>query len=553
LLAKHDAFVPFSEGELFALKSKFADRFVVSERRFMTGDRDWNERKRLNPTLSVAFNGADGARKASVSSFLRLGPDEPLREKLELTTRHGWFSREDLANDSAPCPILIPDRLAERLGIRAEAVDAGGVTLSVNERPFHVVGIFTADSLSGLRDLDGRDLLPYDIERVANVDEVEAGFSVPDDSPRIAAERVIIAPLRDLKLGTVAYAHDVIASVAVDMKAVGFRKAKAEVDAHLEKTALPAFYGLDGVAYRGLRTRKVTLAGLLDLLVPLLIAGLTVLNTMRGSVYERRSEIYVYNAVGIAPRYILAMFFAEAFVYAVVGSVLGYLLSQGVGRILSSLGYTGGLNMTFTSLSTIYASLAIVVAVFVSTWFPARQAMEIAAPAEESGWRLPEPDGDELSFDLPFNFRQRGRVAVLAFFERWLNEHGEGSAGPFFAGLPELVLLDEPDPVTSELVPGLTTSVWLKPLDLAVSQTLLIQTPHDAETGQFKARLVLTRSSGTREAWLRLNHAFVAGLRRHFLHWRAVSGADRDEMFGDAKQKLEARYPELCQPSEVPA
>ena len=31
---------------------------------------------------------------------------------------------------------------------------------------------------------------------------------------------------------------------------------------------------------------------------------------MRGSVYERREEIFVYNAVGIAPRYVFAMFFS---------------------------------------------------------------------------------------------------------------------------------------------------------------------------------------------------------------------------------------------------
>ena len=114
---------------------------------------------------------------------------------------------------------------------------------------------------------------------------------------------------------------------------------------------------------------------------------------MRGSVYERSSEIFVYNAVGIAPRYVFFMFMAEAMVYAVVGSVLGFLLSQGVGRVLTELGWTGGLNMTYASLPTIYASLTIVAAVFISTYFPARSAMNIAKPADEAGWKLPEPEG----------------------------------------------------------------------------------------------------------------------------------------------------------------
>ena len=123
------------------------------------------------------------------------------------------------------------------------------------------------------------------------------------------------------------------------------------------------------------------------------MAALTVLNTMRGSVYERRDEIEVYNAVGIAPRYIFLMFFAEAFVYAVVGTVLGYLLSQGTGRVLTMLDLTGGMNMTFTSITTIYASLAVAAAVFISTYFPARSAMTIAKPTDDAGWRLPEPEG----------------------------------------------------------------------------------------------------------------------------------------------------------------
>jgi hypothetical protein len=223
---------------------------------------------------------------------------------------------------------------------------------------------------------------------------------------------------------------------------------------------------------------------------------------------------------------------------------LGYLLSQGVGRVLSALNLTGGLNMTFTSIATIYASLAIAAAVFISTWFPARSAMEIASPAEESGWKLPEPQGDTLAFDLPFNFGWRDRVAVLAFFDRWLNEHGEGSAGRFFAEPPRVGVATEPDPQTGGLVPEMRGLVWLKPFDLAVSQELRISTPSDPETDQFKARLELERRGGTREAWLRLNHAFVAALRRHFLHWRAVSDVERQEMFELAKLRLEERYPQ---------
>jgi hypothetical protein len=184
--------------------------------------------------------------------------------------------------------------------------------------------------------------------------------------------------------------------------------------------------------------------------------------------------------------------------------------------------------------------------VVVSTWFPARSAMEIAAPAEESGWRLPEPDGDLLAFDLPFTFQPRARIAVLSFFARFFAAHGEGSTGSFFAGSPELVVGSEPDARDGRLVPEMRVTVWLKPFDLAVSQEASIRAPFDSETGEFKARLELRRQSGTREAWLRLNESFVGELRRHFLHWRAVTESEQDELFHEAKAALEQRHPELA-------
>jgi len=88
-------------------------------------------------------------------------------------------------------------------------------------------------------------------------------------------------------------------------------------------------------------------------------------------------------------------------------------------------------------------------------------------------------------------------------------------------------------------VPGLSTTIWLKPFDLGASQRLEILLPVDSETGEFAACVTLTRLSGTRESWVRLNQAFVAVLRQHFLYWRAVSPAERRTLFAEARQMLE--------------
>ena len=50
--------------------------------------------------------------------------------------------------------------------------------------------------------------------------------------------------------------------------------------------------------------------------------------------------------------------------------------------------------------------------------------------------------------------------------------------------------------------------------------------------------MILTRISGTREAWMRLNKPFVAAVRRQFLHWRAVDDDQKATLFAAAQALL---------------
>jgi hypothetical protein len=274
----------------------------------------------------------------------------------------------------------------------------------------------------------------------------------------------------------------------------------------------------------------------LELLVPILIAALTVFSTMRGSVYERRSEIYVYNAVGIAPNHVFFMFMAEACVYAVVGAVMGYILSQGTGRLLTALDLTGGMKMDYSSIETIYASLAIMGSVLLSTIVPARDAAKLAAPSDTNSWTVPKADGDSMIFNLPFTFTAHDRVAVISYFNRWLDANGAGSSGPFFCSPPEAILSvrKKAGTETDELVPAVGSTVWLKPYDLGVSQRMEISLPTDPETGEYVARITLTRLSGNTSGWNRTLIPFMGILRKQFLNWRATTDDERREMFTEA-------------------
>ena len=559
LLIKKENFVPITDAEVFAFRSKYGEQYEVCPRRFLLGGRDWQTTKRGNPKLDMTYRDASGIPHSyEFHSLLQMASQEPLHNQIKMVGKQAWFTPEQEQDGSGDIPIFISDKAASSVGISPDLIASkAGVSVQINGSAYKVIGIFTADSVNQLRDLDGLDLRPFNIETVQNLvaDVRNGSLVVKDDAPRIPAEELFISPLRDIGTMTGHVGDSTVtfglvnSSLAISMPHAGYKEASQQIVSFMEQIAQPVFYGLDGEAYKGKRTREVTLAGLVDLIIPLIIAGLTVLNTMSGSVYERRDEIFVYNAVGIAPRYVFFMFMAEALVYAVVGSVLGYFISQGVGRILTDLGWTGGLNMTYTSLSTIYASLTIMAAVFVSTYFPARSAMEIAKPTDEAGWKLPEADGDTLAFDLPFNFLSRGRMAVLSFFDRYLLDHAEGGMGTFSAATPRLAVQTLE---SGESIPCLETTVWLKPFDLAVSQKVTISMPRDEETGQFKARIVITRLSGTRESWLRLNRSFVLLVRRHFLYWRAVGPAEQEEMFLEAKAKFEREMLNTA-PGLVPA
>jgi hypothetical protein len=540
MLIKPERFEPISEAEFFALRNRYEHKYTVTPRRMVVGMQGW-DRINYNPVIEAVHEPTnDIARRKQALSILELAPEEPLRDRIRLLTHTGWFTKEMVKTEIDVPPVLIPEPMAAALNIRPSDVEAGGVKIKLSGKQVRVHGIYDPASLAGLRDLDGRDLLPFDIEAMRTVQILGNSVLAEDNDPRLGADGIVIAP----KAIGVTGANGVnrLVSVAVCMPELTYKGAKKEIDQYLEQSGQATYYGLGGITYRGKRAREKSFAGLLELLIPLVIAAMTVLNTMRGSVYERRDEIFVYNAVGIAPRYIFVMFISEAFVYSVVGSVLGYLLSQGLGKALTALGWTGGLNMTFASLNTIYASLAIMVAVFISTLFPARSAMQMAAPAEDAGWKLPTPEDDRMTFALPFTFGPRDRIAVLAFFHRFFADHGEGSAGRFFADVPALGIDRMPAGAapTTGYLPELATTIWLKPFDLGVSQELRIAMPTDPETGEFIARITLTRLSGTRESWVRLNEPFVALLRRHFLYWRAVSPAERKTMFDEARGLLEA-------------
>lgn len=552
LMRRDPQFIPLTEAELANWRQLYGLRFPVTQHYWLTSE--LNPQYGLkNPEIIIdrefMIDGQKGQGRVTASAAITMDSAEPQFSGIEryLLTNRGWFPKMP-----APNYILIPDTYARELQVKVSDVNAGGVMVNIRNEQYEIYGIYDSARMTNHTGLDGESIMPYDLNSLQSLGRSSSGttYVVPEKIQRLRSTQVVITnkpiilqPLeRNVAISCMVLFPSkdyTLEGETTVQKGITIKEQRELVTEYLERVGTGSYYAIDGISYYGSRERKKTLGGLLGLIIPILLASMTVFNTMRGSVFERKDEIYVYNAVGIAPNHVFFMFMAEACVYAVIGAMLGYLLSQVTGTVLTALNVTGGLNMDYSSIETIYASLAIVASVLISTIIPAREAAHLASPSDEMSWSIPEIDGDTMTFNLPFTFTKHDRVAIVSYFYRWLMANGAGSSGTFYCSPPIISVRMETNAAgKEELVPEVTTTIWLKPFDLGVSQRLVISLPTDPETNEYIAKIEIERLSGTIAAWTRTILPFLKSLRKQFLNWRAVTDQERSEMYSEAKTLL---------------
>jgi hypothetical protein len=267
-------------------------------------------------------------------------------------------------------------------------------------------------------------------------------------------------------------------------------------------------------------------SGVADLAVPIGIAALIVLNTMLGAVYERRSEIGTFNAVGLAPGHVSGLFMAEAAAYAVVGGVMGYLLGQTVAQTIGGTGWLEGLELNYSSLSAVISLGLVMSVVMASALYPAREAGRICTPGIERKWQPPKPVNDRLSLDLPFTLVRSDAFGMAAFLQEFWASHQEQSIGAGFYVESLSVARD------GERL-HLTANAWLAPFDQGVMQDVDLTMEPDPDTGYFDIHLTIHRTAGDAATWERVNRTFLDDVRKQFLVWRTLSAEDRKSYVDD--------------------
>jgi hypothetical protein len=180
-------------------------------------------------------------------------------------------------------------------------------------------------------------------------------------------------------------------------------------------------------------------------------------------------------------------------------------------------------------MSTVTSTIVVMLVVLGSTIYPAVKASRMAVPDIERKWRLPEPEGDEWHFDLPFTVLSEEALGLNIFMRDYFEAHADESASDFYT---DQVNFDRKKRASGEDEYSIGMMVWLAPYDLGVSQRIELVTSPAEEKGEkdlYKIYLRVYRESGEIASWKRVNRRFLNLLRKQFLLWRTFNVAVRNE------------------------
>jgi hypothetical protein len=414
--------------------------------------------------------------------------------------------------------IILPQNAADALGIRPEEV--GRARIQFAGVDYTVVGIWDNLAFKQITDLDTEPLTPVDFILMQRLQSQgrqggQGGFR---EYVHLEPDSVVIMP------------YETVINLGGNIYSLALEFATQEEALRILRSELMPRLGLN--LYAGLGDRIVRYStiqatsgqGLEYVILPIIIAALIVLNTMLGSVYERVREIGIFSAIGLAPNHVAMLFFAESLVYAVLGSVAGYFVAQLVAKIIVLTGWFPQLYLNFSSMSAVFSTVVVVAVVLLSTIYPARKASEVATPAEERTWRLPEPDGDTWRIPLPFSVTSVQARGLSGFIAEWFHAYEEHSVGEFITQDVRT------ETFAAEHGTGyrIECDAWIAPFDLGVSQHVRIEIVPTAYAGVYDIRLTLTRLSGDIANWKRVNRRFLNILRKQFLIWRTLPQDQRE-------------------------
>ena len=397
-----------------------------------------------------------------------------------------------------------------------------GDVVSLNGITFQFAGNFDRQHIKSIDYLDGMKLIPPDFVATKGEDKELASTSGENLGNLLAqidtssfrwtpAESLAVININDVE--PINGFHN--SAVLYPKKEVDIQEDAARIAEVFES---PVFAkDKDGIRQQ-FYTQSFDSSGMGEIVVPLLLGGLIIFSSLLGSIVDREREIFTFSALGLAPPNVAALFFAESAVYAVLGGLGGYIISQLVAvflAYLSDVGIFEAPEMNFSSLSSTYTILLVMATVMLSTIFPAIKAGKSANPGVARKWSMPPAEGNTLSFVFPFTVASHDLAGILRFIGEHFNNHKDASLGMFAAADVEVAPIDD-------INYQLSATVSLAPFDLGIFQHFKLASQKSDIDGILEIVVELERVSGSPGSWIRSNRQFIDDLRNQFLIWRSL-------------------------------
>ena len=441
-----------------------------------------------------------------------------------------WLAENELNT------VLLPERMAYNLGINPQKPE--GAVISVWGMPFEVAGVFSGKKLQERTDLDGEPLTPATFPREVSsemteeeAEALESGEDVREYQSRyehVPGDLTMIIPYRSL----LAFGGHLKAVTIIPQEKISVQK---EAQNLVDRFGLSLFSGEPDGTYLYHASDTMSYSGVPNIIIPIIISVFIVLNTMIGSVYERKREIGIYTSVGLAPSHVSFLFIAEALALAVISVVLGYLLAQTSAKLFAETSLWSGITVNYSSWSGVAAMVLVIMVVLVSVLYPSKVAGEIAIPDVNRAWTLPEAEGNVLRVTLPFYMSYTEHRSIGGVLLEYFQGHQDISHGLFSTGDIDFSFICQTAPGLADDAENcpqeacefdaclqMQAGVWLAPFDFGINQKVDLQfCPAADEPGFLEIKIRLIRESGEANAWRRINKGFLHSVRKQLLLWRS--------------------------------
>ncbi len=437
-------------------------------------------------------------------------------------TKGRWFSPRDRY------AIIIPERMAQHLNLPDPNVKESYIKLwSI---PFKVIGTFSGQGFDRFKDLDGEPITPavfpdeiFQTTTEAEMEAMESGEDIKAFQSRykhIPFDQTVVIPYKTLM------------SLGGTLKSVALKYKQVPLDNSatfqmVDRFGLWLFSGEKNGVFLYSASDKLDYSGLPNVLIPVLISMFIVLNTMIGSVQERKKEIAIYTSIGMAPSHVSIIFIAEALAYAVLSVVLGYILAQVVVKVFAGTALLNGLTVNYSSLGGVFAMAMVMLVVLLSSLYPSKVAASIAIPDVEKSWELAKAEGNTLDIELPFLIKHKENLSVCGYLYHLFDTHRAVSHGIFSVGRLQVKTAQN-----KKIIIGtdfkIEFTAWLAPFDLGVMQHVgfnVISSPQFKDYMEIKMTIV--RKSGEHNTWWRINKRFVNLIRKQLLIWRSMDNREK--------------------------